>query len=731
MTWMYGFGSSPAYVYTPPASPPPISYDFYIPPSYDLYTPPSYDFSPPPTYYTPPTYVYEPPAYTPPVYEPPVYTPFVYTPPVYDLYTPPSYDTFYSTPSSPVMDWTYGYTNPALVGYKDPNPASWETWHQNSPMSQYLIDSSKVDYSDPFGPAYEPAYNKMMGSYTTAVDDVYDRLGKSYAALSGYGVDVGSGSDSGSNTNYGGSYADTYGALSGSSYNIPDSSSTAYDFGPSVDYGSSYNTPEINYGSPETNYNIPESATTRGVQVASIDPNNFAPNVANDYFRAPEYLADATPTSAKTSSESGASSGASILPLADGSAVVTRADGSTATLDPEQTSKLLSGDNSVLLAQADDNSTTAKFGAKTLISKDDLSLDSPEPKRPAFNPATMEGTREQYEARSAAEMARARAGVTPETLADRLEAYSADNQNYSVTPEDQLSYDAAMKDIMEKRGGFSSQWQTSGSDRIMINDDGTGIGINTETGETYALTARQVGQMIDNKQLNTKESGYVGATGGTGNRPGGSPPQSSGLRSLLDKALGNIKASGGSGVSGGGGGGGGQQKGSGSGMNPALLGLLAALAARGEDSGAGAGAVMPAYGLDRTKAGLDKGRRAGSEAQRYYTGPGIVKKAEGGITALPTSPLGGYSDGGRLLRGPGDGVSDSIPATIGNKQPARLADGEFVVPARIVSELGNGSTEAGARKLYSMMERVQEARRKTVGKGKVAHNSRADKYLPK
>jgi hypothetical protein len=92
--------------------------------------------------------------------------------------------------------------------------------------------------------------------------------------------------------------------------------------------------------------------------------------------------------------------------------------------------------------------------------------------------------------------------------------------------------------------------------------------------------------------------------------------------------------------------------------------------------------------------------------------------------------LGGYSDGGRLLRGPGDGVSDSIPATIGNKQPARLADGEFVVPARIVSELGNGSTEAGARKLYAMMDRVQAARKGSIGKGKVAKNSRADKYLP-
>ena len=93
--------------------------------------------------------------------------------------------------------------------------------------------------------------------------------------------------------------------------------------------------------------------------------------------------------------------------------------------------------------------------------------------------------------------------------------------------------------------------------------------------------------------------------------------------------------------------------------------------------------------------------------------------------------LGSYSDGGRLLKGPGDGVSDSIPATIGNKQqPARLADGEFVIPARIVSELGNGSTEAGAKKLYAMMDRVQRARGKTTGKNKVAANSRSDKYLP-
>ena len=103
----------------------------------------------------------------------------------------------------------------------------------------------------------------------------------------------------------------------------------------------------------------------------------------------------------------------------------------------------------------------------------------------------------------------------------------------------------------------------------------------------------------------------------------------------------------------------------------------------------------------------------------------VVRMAHGGL-----SDLGGYSDGGRLLRGPGDGVSDSIPASIGNKQPARLADGEFVVPARIVSELGNGSTEAGARQLYAMMDRVQKARGKTTGKDKVAKNTRAAKYLP-
>jgi hypothetical protein len=125
-------------------------------------------------------------------------------------------------------------------------------------------------------------------------------------------------------------------------------------------------------------------------------------------------------------------------------------------------------------------------------------------------------------------------------------------------------------------------------------------------------------------------------------------------------------------------------------------------------------------------------QRYGKKQNRPYT----KKAAAGGLMAMARGGmaqqfnLGDYSDGGRLLRGPGDGVSDSIPATIGGKRPARLADGEFVVPARIVSELGNGSTEAGARKLYAMMDRIQKARRGTVGKGRVAKNSRSEKYLP-
>jgi hypothetical protein len=152
----------------------------------------------------------------------------------------------------------------------------------------------------------------------------------------------------------------------------------------------------------------------------------------------------------------------------------------------------------------------------------------------------------------------------------------------------------------------------------------------------------------------------------------------------------------------------------------------------GGDSEGGSSASSAASGegggmSNSGEGGADAGWAYGGQVKRMALG-GLGALAGGGSTSQYN--LGGYSDGGRLLRGPGDGVSDSIPATIGNKQPARLADGEFVIPARIVSELGNGSTEAGARKLYAMMDRVQKARGKTTGKSRVAANTRSDKYLP-
>jgi hypothetical protein len=91
-----------------------------------------------------------------------------------------------------------------------------------------------------------------------------------------------------------------------------------------------------------------------------------------------------------------------------------------------------------------------------------------------------------------------------------------------------------------------------------------------------------------------------------------------------------------------------------------------------------------------------------------YAQPMLYRYAQGGIAGLNSGDLGSYSDGGRLLKGGGTGLSDDIPATIGDNQPARLADGEFVVSSDVVSALGGGSTDAGAKKLYAMMDRIRK-----------------------
>jgi hypothetical protein len=82
---------------------------------------------------------------------------------------------------------------------------------------------------------------------------------------------------------------------------------------------------------------------------------------------------------------------------------------------------------------------------------------------------------------------------------------------------------------------------------------------------------------------------------------------------------------------------------------------------------------------------------------------------------------------GGYLNGQGDGMSDSIPATIEGKQPARLADGEFVIPADVVSHLGNGSSKAGSKRLYAMLDKVRKARTGNKKQGKQINPS---KYMP-
>jgi hypothetical protein len=128
--------------------------------------------------------------------------------------------------------------------------------------------------------------------------------------------------------------------------------------------------------------------------------------------------------------------------------------------------------------------------------------------------------------------------------------------------------------------------------------------------------------------------------------------------------------------------------------------------------------TIPPTGAPTTALNLNTGR------QEQMAMGGRVRYAEGGISALTP-------DDGKMLNGNGDGVSDDIPAMIEGEQEAALSDGEFIVPARIVSELGNGSSDAGAKKLYAMIDRIQAARQKTMGDNKqYAKDTNAERFLP-
>lgn len=98
-----------------------------------------------------------------------------------------------------------------------------------------------------------------------------------------------------------------------------------------------------------------------------------------------------------------------------------------------------------------------------------------------------------------------------------------------------------------------------------------------------------------------------------------------------------------------------------------------------------------------------------NEFNQLVAQPKPVEKASGGIAALAK---------GRYLAGPTDGMADEIPSSIDDKQPAKLSHGEFVIPADVVSHLGNGNSEAGANVLYKMMDKVRKARTGTTKQGK-------------
>jgi hypothetical protein len=187
-----------------------------------------------------------------------------------------------------------------------------------------------------------------------------------------------------------------------------------------------------------------------------------------------------------------------------------------------------------------------------------------------------------------------------------------------------------------------------------------------------------------------------------------------------------------------------------------VLGLYKALSSQ---SGGGAGQPasyqggIPKYEAIRAQVQgtYDPTRRPGSGGQRYFSDVQYAKEADAAAAreavlqqareleksniANPASerrekPVEAAAGGlmsGRYLRGGTDGMADKIPASIENKQPAKLSHGEFVIPADVVSHLGNGNSEAGAKRLYDMMEKVRRARTGTPKQGKQIN---PNKYIP-
>lgn len=118
------------------------------------------------------------------------------------------------------------------------------------------------------------------------------------------------------------------------------------------------------------------------------------------------------------------------------------------------------------------------------------------------------------------------------------------------------------------------------------------------------------------------------------------------------------------------------------------------------------------------KMNLAFSRPAAAPAQPAQAAPLPQIPQPTGFTNMASGGIAGLQKEGRYLEGDTDGMADEIPSTIDGEQPAALSHGEFVIPADVVSHLGNGNSEAGAKKLYEMMDRIRMARTGTTGQGK-------------
>ena len=266
-------------------------------------------------------------------------------------------------------------------------------------------------------------------------------------------------------------------------------------------------------------------------------------------------------------------------------------------------------------------------------------------------------------------------GLAPQDLG--ISQGNMDEFNQNFNPED----------------GFSSGYQTVGTNKVMIHDDGTASVIDPTTGESSYLTGEQVKALIKNGTLNSAKSGYVAATGGTGNTPGGSlkPKAAAGGSKITDKIVDAL-------------------------LTPKNAALLL---------GGALGAAGGAKGIDPM--GL-RSIATGTGGQRVQTGAKGTG-GKGSVKYFEKKAAGGSIKGGLgYLKSAHDGMEDKINATIDNKRPAKLSGGEFVVPADVVSHLGNGNSEAGAKQLYALMKRVRKARTGTANQGKQINPK---KYLPR